>query len=678
MTVQGRDSSQGFRRIAVEIGGTFTDCVFEYDDGQLKTLKVPSTPSSPERSVHDALQRITAELGGTREFLHGSTVATNAVIERKGARTAFVTTSGFRDLLELQRGARSNVYDLQYVKPEPLVQREHAYELRERITPDGSVLVPLNDEDLGHTAERLRRAGIEAVSVTLLHSYANDNHERRVRELLEEKLPGVWIDISSEVAPEFREYERASTTTMSAYLGPRVSSYVGGLAGDLRTRKFDGTFLIMQSSGGVQRVNGGSVRPVEFLESGPVAGVTGATKIASGISVDSLITFDMGGTSTDISVVEAGKPKYTAESYLDGLPVRTPTVDIVSVGAGGSSIARVDEGGLLHVGPESAGAEPGPACYGRGGTLPTVTDAHVLKGVIRPGSFIGGEWSLDLRAAERAVGELAEVLGTPVGDAAEAIVRVADENTVNAIRLVTMERGLDPRDYSLFAYGGAGPLHAATVAEELGIDEVIVPPSAGMISALGLLVAPLQRTRTATRIVQANHCDDRDIERIYESLEDGVSAELQEMGATAEDIRLQRNVEARYVGQAYELPVEVGRPVDVRAIISAFHDIHRERYSQSRRTEPVELVSYRVRGEVARSFTDPSTTLDGHSERSTDNILQSGERMEAVFVGRNALRSGESLEGPVIVEETSSACYVPAGWLATVDENGNLRLSRRG
>src|SRR5215212_7936393 len=264
MTVQ--DLLQGPRRIAVEIGGTFTDCVFEYGDGRLKTLKVPSTPRSPERSVRDALQRITAELGDTQE-------------------------------------------------------------VRERITADGDVLVPLNEEDLADTAERLTRAGIEAVSVSLLHSYANDSHERRVRELLEEELPGVWIDISSEVAPEFREYERASTTTMSAYLGPRVSSYVGGLAGDLRTRKFDGTFLIMQSSGGVQRVNGGSVRPVEFLESGPVAGVTGATKIASGISVDSLITFDMGGTSTDISVVEAGKPKYTAESYLDGLPVRTPTVD---------------------------------------------------------------------------------------------------------------------------------------------------------------------------------------------------------------------------------------------------------------------------------------------------------------------------------------------------------------
>jgi N-methylhydantoinase A len=677
MDAQDQSSPQGLRRIAVEIGGTFTDCVFEYEDGSLKTLKVPSTPSSPERSVRDALARIADRLDNAQEFLHGSTVATNAVIERKGARTAFATTRGFRDLLELQRGARNNIYDLQYVKPEPLVQREQAHEVHERTAADGSVLLPLDEERLERTAEVIGRAGAEAVSVTLLHSYANGGHERRVRDLLAERLPGVWIDISSEVAPEFREYERASTTTMSAYLGPRVSSYVGGLAADLRARRFEGTFLIMQSSGGVQRVNDGPVRPIEFLESGPVAGVTGASKVASRAGVGSLITFDMGGTSTDISVVDSGKLKYAAQSYLDGLPVRSPTVDIVSVGAGGSSIARVDEGRLLHVGPQSAGAEPGPACYGKGGKLPTVTDAHVLKGVIRPGSFIGGEFRLDEEAAERAVGEkIAGMLGVSIDDAAEAIIRVADENTVNAIRLVTMERGLDPRDYALFAYGGAGPLHAATVAQELGINEVIVPPSAGMISALGLLGAPLQRTRTATRIVQADRCDDREIQRLYENLEEGVSSELEEMGADRGDVRLYRTVEARYVGQAYELSVEVARPVDVGAIVSAFHDMHLERYSQSRTSEPVEFVSYRVRGEIERPFANLSDTIGGHAERSTGSILQGGERVEAVFVGRGALQTGEGLHGPAVVEETSSACYVPSGWIARVDEEANLRLTR--
>src|SRR5215213_3809611 len=396
---------QSFRRIAVEIGGTFTDCIFEREDGHLLMLKVPSTPASPDRSVRDALRRIATVLERTNEFLHGSTVATNAVIERKGSRTAFLATKGFRDILELQRGARENIYDLQYVKSQPLVRREHAYEVNERVSSSGEVLNPLDEAALGEIAQQLEAADVGAVAVTFLHSYMNDVHERRVRELLGTWLPDVRVEISSEVAPEFREYERASTTAMSAYLGPIVASYVQKLAQELETREFGGTFLVMQSSGGVQRVNGKPVRPVEFLESGPVAGVMGATQIASRIGVDSLITFDMGGTSTDVSVLDGGKLKYVAESQLGGLPVRSPTVDIVSVGAGGSSIARVDTGGLLHVGPESAGADPGPACYGRGGQLPTLTDAHVIRGLIRPTSFIGGQWTLDLGAAQRTVGE---------------------------------------------------------------------------------------------------------------------------------------------------------------------------------------------------------------------------------------------------------------------------------
>jgi N-methylhydantoinase A len=671
------DNPRSFRRIAVEIGGTFTDCMFEREDGHLLSLKVPSTPASPDRSVRDALLRMAAELGRTNEFLHGSTVATNAVIERKGSRTAFLTTNGFRDLLELQRGARESIYDLQYVKPQPLVPREHAYEVDERISSSGQVLKPLDEDALSRVAQQLEAAGVESVAVTLLHSYINDVHERRVRELLETWLPDVRVEISSEVAPEFREYERASTTAMSAYLGPTVASYVQKLAEELETRKFKGTFLLMQSSGGVQRVNGMAIRPVEFLESGPVAGVLGATKIASRIGVDSLITFDMGGTSTDVSVIDGGKLKYVAESQLGGLPVRSPTVDIVSVGAGGSSIARVDAGGLLHVGPESAGGDPGPACYGRGGQLATLTDAQVIRDLIRPTSFIGGQWTLDLGAAKRSVGELAELLESRLNEAAEAITRVADENLINAIRLVTMERGLDPRDYTLFAYGGAGPLHAATIAQELGITEVIVPPSAGMVSAFGLLVAPLQRTRTATRVVQVADCEAADIERIYEELEGGVVAELEEMGATPKDVQLRRIAEARYSGQAYELPVEVGTPVDLELLVANFHSIHEERYSQSRSSEPVELVSYRVRGELDRAFTKLAATLGGHQERTSGWIVQDGERIESEFIGRSALDVGEEFEGPAVVEEGSSACYVPGGWGARVDEDGNLRLQWR-
>ncbi|MEU7838874.1 hydantoinase/oxoprolinase family protein [Nonomuraea sp. NPDC049129] len=675
------DQAGAFRRIAVEIGGTFTDCVFETEQGALLCAKVPSTPGSPELSVQHALERMSTSLEQTQEFLHGSTVATNAVIERKGAPTAFVTTEGFRDILELQRGARTNIYDLQYVKPAPLVTRDHAHEVTERITAAGEVLTPLAPDSLDALARRLETSGVRAVAVTLLHSYANAEHETRVQEYLNRALPGLWVDISSDVAPEFREYERASTTAMSAYLGPRISTYLSQLHEDLGARGFAGRFMVMKSSGGLQHIGHSHVRPVEMLESGPVAGAGGAAEIALRAGVRSVITFDMGGTSTDIAVIDDGRLRYASQSTLDGLPVRSPTADISSVGAGGGSIASIDAGGLLQVGPESAGADPGPACYGRGGTRPTVTDAHVVRGVIRPESFIGGEWTLDGAAAERAIAALADDLGATVPEAAEAVVRLADENTINAIRIVTMERGLDPRDYTLVAYGGAGPLHAARVAEELGCPEVLVPPNAGMLSAFGLLVAPLQATRTATRIRPAAEWAPQDLEELYQSLDAQVRAELRDMGAPEEAIQLTRILEGRYIGQAYELSVLAGAPAHIPDLVSGFHQAHEERYSRSRRSEPIEFVSYRVRGECQRDFADlasmtyPSQAAGGGAQSA--DIKGSDGNLTAVFTGRARLSAGDELVGPAVVEESTSACYVPRGWTARVDEHSNLRLSRR-
>lgn len=672
-----------FRRIAVEIGGTFTDCIFETEHGQLLCAKVPSTPRSPERSVSAALQRVAATLEQVKEFLHGSTVATNALLERKGSATAFVTTEGFRDILEFQRGARRNIYDLQYVKPAPLVGREYAYEVSERMSAGGEVLAALPDEALKELGERIRASGVQAVGVTLLHSYANASHEMRLKDYLRDALPGLWVDISSDIAPEFREYERASTTVMSAYLGPRISTYLAELHSGLQERNFEGRFLVMKSAGGLQRVGHGPVRPVEMLESGPAAGASGAAEIAGRAGLCSVITFDMGGTSTDIAVVDGGKLRYASETSVEGLPVRSPTADISSVGAGGGSIAWIDSGGLLQVGPESAGADPGPACYGHGGTRPTVTDAHVVRGVIRPDSFIGGEWRLDAAAAERVVAALAKEMGISVPEAATAILRVADENTINAIRIVTMERGLDPRDYAIVAYGGAGPLHAARVAEELGCREVLVPPSAGMTSAFGLLVAPLQVTRTATRIRSADTWECDALEGLYLSLEDQVRAELLTMGARSRDIRITRILEGRYVGQAYELTIPAGRPVDLDDLVSKFHQAHEERYARSRRTEPVEFVSYRVRGESPRDFADLSTmthavTVSAAGPTAAAANIEDGQQITGgTFVHRSQLTRGDELTGPVVVEESTSACYVPGGWSVRVDDFLNLRLSRR-
>lgn len=674
-------ANTGFGRIAVEIGGTFTDCVFEAENNRLVCVKVPSTPRSPERSVAQALDRIASTLEHVTEFLHGSTVATNSLIERTGAVTAFVATKGFRDILEIQRGARRNIYDLQYVKPAPLVERDHAYEICERMTADGAVLTPLADDALAELVGRLEASGVQAVAVTLLHSYANAEHETRVKEYLTRALPGLWVDVSSEIAPEFREYERASTTAMSAYLGPRISRYLAQLHTGLQERKFGGRFLVMKSAGGLQHVGHGPVRPVEMLESGPAAGASGAAGIAAQAGLRSVITFDMGGTSTDIAVVDGGELRYTSETIIDGLPVRSPTADISSVGAGGGSVAWMDSGALLQVGPASAGADPGPACYGRGGTCATVTDAHVVRGVIRPSSFIGGEWQLDTVAAERVVGELAEQLKITVTEAAAAIVRIADENTINAIRIVTMERGLDPRDYAIVAYGGAGPLHAARVAQELGCTEVLVPPSAGMISAFGLLVAPLQAVRTATRIRAASSWEPGELEGLYTDLEESVRQELLAMGASADSVRLTRILEGRYVGQAYELSIPAGKPIDIHRLVAAFHQAHEDRYARSRRFEPVEFVSYRVRGECPRDFADLATmTHSGsttHGQAVTAPITEDGRQVTATFVHRSRLRPGDQMAGPVVIEESTSACYAPGGWSVRVDDFSNLRLFRR-
>lgn len=670
-----------FRRIAVEIGGTFTDCIFETGHGRLACAKVASTPRAPELSVVHALERMTASLEHVTEFLHGSTVATNALIERKGSATAFVTTKGFRDILEIQRGDRRNIYDIQYVKPTPLVSRDHAYEVPERVTAAGDVLTPLADGALAELAEKLRASGVQAVAVTFLHSYANAAHEKRVQDYLRKALPGLWVDISSEIAPEFREYERASTTTMSAYLGPRISSYLAQMESTLRERDFGGRFLIMKSAGGLQHVGHGVVRPVEMLESGPAAGAAGAAEVAVRAGLGSVITFDMGGTSTDIAVVTDGQLRYASETSVEGLPVRSPSADISSVGAGGGSIAWIDSGGLLQVGPESAGADPGPACYGRGGTRPTVTDAHVVRGVIRPDAFIGGEWRLDAAAARQVVGALAQELGINVPAAAAAIVRIADENTINAIRILTMERGLDPRDYTIVAYGGAGPLHAARIAEELGCREVLVPPSAGMLSAFGLLTAPLQATRTATRIQAAALWSDDQLEELYLDLELHVRAELREMGGPAGSARLTRILEGRYLGQAYELPITVGNPARIDDLVAAFHLAHEERYARSRRTEPVEFVTYRVRGECPRDFADLASMTHAGGAAAGDPvtapITDGQQKAIASFTPRSRLRPGDELTGPAVVEESTSACYVPEGWSARVDDFSNLRLSRR-
>lgn len=561
--------------VGVDVGGTFTDLVAVVD-GSLVTAKVPSGPGS----VSAALRAAGIDEVGV--LAHGTTVATNALLERRGARTALVTTEGFRDVIEIGRQNRASLYDLSAHRPPPLVPRELRFTVRERMGPDG-VIVPL---EVGDLVERVRAAEVEAVAVCLLFSYLHPEHERLVGEALREL--GVPVSLSSELLPEFREYERTSTVVANAYLGPALSAYLS---------EIEPQPLVMQSSGGVVDAATAGARAAACVLSGPAAGVAGALFVAGDSGV---ITFDMGGTSTDVSAAA----QVTADSVVAGVPIRFPTMDVHTIGAGGGSIAWLDEGGALRVGPRSAGASPGPACYGRGGTEPTVTDAHVALGNLADGALLGGEVKLDRSLAERALGDL-----DPAG-----VIEVVNANMARALRVVSVERGIDPRGLTLVAFGGAGPLHACALAEELGIERVLVPLASGVLSALGLAVADLRRDYVGGS---------------FEDMEQRAAQDLPG-AATA------RFVDARYAGQSHELTIEEG---------ADFHGAHEQRYGFRLDGEP-QIVTRRVVATLAR----PRPALQP--------LLELG-----------------SVEGPTIVELPGSTCLVPPGWAGEHDANGTLELT---
>jgi N-methylhydantoinase A len=602
--------------VGVDVGGTFTDLVAVVD-GKLVTAKVPSVRGSEALGIAAALRA--SGVGEVDVLAHGTTVATNALLERRGARTALVTTEGFRDVIEIGRQARASLYDLAAHHPAPLVPRELRFTVRERMGPDG-VLVPLDEGSLSSAVEAVRAAGVEAVAVCLLFSFLHPEHERRVGEALREALPGIRVSLSVELLPEFREYERCSTTVANAYLAPALSAYLA---------EIEPPPLVMQSSGGVVDAATAAERPAACVLSGPAAGVAGAAFIAELAGARDVLTFDMGGTSTDVAAVLGGEAVVTAESVVGGVPIRFPMSDIHTIGAGGGSIAWVDDGGALRVGPRSAGADPGPACYGRGGREPTVTDANLALGRLRDGAVLGGEVKLDRRLAEEAlarlpVDELSQNRFNPglrdrVSNAtssdtadrvmaiAEGIVRVVNANMARALRVVSVERGIDPRGLALVAFGGAGPLHACSLAEELGIERVLVPRASGVLSALGLAVADLRRDYL------------------------GWDVEVDLPGAT-----VTRYVDVRYPGQSHELTIEEG---------ADFHTAHEQRYGFRLDGEP-EIVTRRIVATVSRPRPE----------------LPAG--------------SGERVEGPAVVELPGATCLVPAGWVGEPDAHGTLVLER--
>lgn len=669
-------------RVGIEVGGTFTDLIC-FAGSVVKVVKVPSAPRRPDEGVYAALEQAGIDIGAIDELVHGSTVATNTVIERRGAKVAFVTTSGFRDILAIQRHDRERVYDLAYAKAEPIVPRRHCFEVTERILADGSVEQPL---DVKATETSLIPAlvagGYDAVAICLLNSYRNPAHETALAELIRKGVAGVAITISSDVSREFREYERASTTVLAAYVKPVIDSYLQRLEGYLGARRFAGRFSLMQSNGGRMPCAGMRENPVTALFSGPAAGVMGATSQGVKAGHSDLITFDMGGTSTDVCLVEAGRAELTSQTVVDGLPLRTPLFDIVSVGAGCGSVVWVDEGGMLRVGPKSAGADPGPACYGRGGAEPTITDAHVIRGTIRPEAFLGGAMRIDRRAADGAFAGLASHFGLDLTGIAARAIRIAEANIVRAIQVVSTQRGRDPRDFALVAFGGAGPLHAANVADELDIRTVLIPPHAGVLSAYGLLASDYRNYETMTRRVFVDEAAPGAIRTIFAELKERALRRAGQLGFPNKALTFTLALGMRFVGQSFEVNVEIDADriegLTLERLRERFVEEHYRLYfhGAAGRNE-IEIVSFRI-GMSAPADQIPSLGSEGGAmpEQALHRIQIGDERVPCALLERRTLADGKHVRGYAMIEDTSSTIFVPAGWQAALDSNANIILTK--
>jgi N-methylhydantoinase A len=634
-------------RIGVDAGGTFTDFVVVNEDGEVSAFKIRSNPADPAAVILEGIERAAA--GAEAEVVHGSTVATNALLERKGARTGFLCTEGFEDLIHLGRQRREQLYNLRPAPREPLVPRELCFGVRERVHFDGEIGKPLSAAQVKRVAEELRRAGVEAVAICLLHSYINPRHEQLVAEALRETG---FVCSSHQISPEYREYERATTTVVNAYVGPLMDNYLAKL------ERVRGGISILQSNGGSMSVAEARRYPVRTVLSGPAGGVVGAVATARACGFQKVIGFDMGGTSTDVSLA-LGKPREVTETVVDGIPIRVPMLDIHTVGAGGGSIARVDAGGLLHVGPESAGADPGPACYGSG-TAATVTDAHVVLGRIEQGQFLGGDMMLDAVRAEGAVARLGKSAGIDTAAAAAGILRVANSNMQRAIRAISVERGFDPKEFALVAFGGCGGLHACELAEELGMKTVIVPRHAGVLSAVGMLLADRVRDYAAGALERTDH------ERQFRAMEMLAAAESPGAG-------LERMADLRYEGQSYELTV----PWDAANPGLLFHGEHEQTYGYANPEMPVEVVTLRVRA-VGRT-TKPVSVGVARQQRGqprTRRVFTAGRWRRAAMAERESVGQRSRLAGPAIIVDYGATTLILPGWSCTMRSGGNIVLKK--
>jgi N-methylhydantoinase A len=682
-------------RVAVDIGGTFTDVVaFDEAKVSLWLAKALSTPAELAKGVLDGLTKAAVPLETVELLIHGSTVVVNSIIERRGAKTALVTTKGFRDVYEIGRINRPESFNPRFRKHRPLVPRENIFEVNERMLADGSVRTAFDEQEARQVAQIIREEGFEAVAVLFLHSYRAPEHEIRMCQILRETDPRLFVSASHELSREYREYERTSTVAANAYVGPKVSQYLGDLEQRLRANRFAGNLMIMQSNGGLSDIETARRQCIQMMESGPAGGVVGTMAVCELLDLDNAIAFDMGGTTAKACVVRRGEPSlspdYFIGGYNEGLAIRIPVLDIVEVGTGGGSIAWLDEGGGLHVGPRSAGAEPGPACYGRGGTEPTVTDANVILGRLSPEKFLGGEMRLDRKAAETALRErVAQPLGVNLERAASGMLQVAVSAMANAVRHVTLERGLDPRDFTLVVYGGGGPLHAASVARELSIGRVLVPQAPGHFSALGMLMADLRRDTVQTLFARMDDLEMVELEEQFQKLEAEGAQALRESGIATDRVVFERAADMRYVGQehavAVRMPAHVGEEAAREEIKRLFDAAHELRYSHSAPDESADIVSLRVSaiGRLAKpefpQIPRGEAAPPAEARRGTRAVTFEGSgTVDATVYDRAKLLHGNTIDGPAIIEESASTTVIEPGDRVTVNAFGHLVIELAG
>jgi len=653
-------------RLGVDVGGTFTDLVaLGGVNGHVLTAKVPSTPQDQSEGVMNSVRAAEIKVEDVAAFAHGMTVATNALLERRGAKTAIVTTEGFRDVLEISRQDRPSLYDLTQDRPPALVPRELRFTVRERMGPDGEI-EPLDEGNLEKVVTALKEAEVEAVAVCLLFAFMHPEHERLVGEVLREELPDMHVSLSSEVLPEFREYERFSTTAADAYLGPKLAAYLRNLDEEVEGAGIPAP-LVMQSSGGVIELEVAARGAAAFVLSGPAGGVVGAAYVAKASGYQNLLTFDMGGTSSDVATILDGEALTTTEAAIAGVPIKLPMVDVHTVSAGGGSIAWVDAGGALRVGPHSAGADPGPAAYGQGGEDPTVTDANLFLGYLQDEATLGGEVKLSRRRSEEALKRIGEQLDMDALDVALGVVQVANTEMVGALRVISVEKGLDPREFALVAFGGAGPMHACALAEELGMQTVLIPKASGVLSALGLAVSDLRRDYVTPLL---SSLDDIKTSRLEDAFEDMESTAAGHLNSP----EFHRRADLRYRGQSFELMVNAD---NLDELEERFHTAHERRYGYRMEEELVELVNLRLTATVPvekPELREPKPEGDaetGHREANFD-----GEWKEVPVLIRDRMGAGSEVEGPAVVEFAESTCVVRPDWRGVVDEVGNLILEK--